>query len=81
MSGEDPTGEAIADAIVQIGKALSMTVVAEGVSTPAQLRTVTDLGCRVVQGYLISEAVPAETAGELLRESVERTELQSGAGA
>ena len=80
LPGDDPTGEAIADAIVQIGKALGMTVVAEGVSNAVQLRTLIELGCRVVQGYLISEPVPAEAAGELLRESVERRSFQSGDG-
>ncbi len=78
---EDPTGEAITGAIVQIGKSLGMTVVAEGVSNPAQLRTVSELGCRVVQGYLISEPVPAGNATELLKDSTERSRPQSGAGA
>ncbi len=81
LSSEDPTGEAIADAIVQIGKALGMTVVAEGVSNAAQLRKVSELGCRVAQGYLFSQPVPAESATDLLSASIERDSLQSGAGA
>lgn len=81
LSSDDPTGLAITNAIVQIGKALGMTVLAEGVSNLVQLRTLSELGCRIVQGYLISEPVPPDAAGELLRGSIERISIQSGAGA
>jgi diguanylate cyclase (GGDEF)-like protein/PAS domain S-box-containing protein len=64
-SGE-AAGPAITDAILRIGKALDMTVVAEGVSTRTELDLVRDLGCQVVQGYLVSRPVPAEEAGKML---------------
>jgi diguanylate cyclase (GGDEF)-like protein/PAS domain S-box-containing protein len=78
LTSGDPTGYAIAEAIVQIGNVLKMTVVAEGVSDEAQLRTVLDLGCRVLQGYLISEPVPADRASDLLEQSLAHTTIQSG---
>lgn len=68
-SGE-PAGPAITDAILRIGKALSMTVIAEGVSTATELEMVEQLGCRVVQGYLISRPVDAATATKMLRGKV-----------
>jgi diguanylate cyclase (GGDEF)-like protein/PAS domain S-box-containing protein len=64
-SGE-AAGPAITDAILRIGKALDMTVVAEGVSTPTELDLVRDLGCQVVQGYLVSRPVPAAEAERML---------------
>jgi diguanylate cyclase (GGDEF)-like protein/PAS domain S-box-containing protein len=68
LADGDPKGSAITDAIVQIGKALSMTVVAEAVSSEAQLQMVRDLGCQLAQGYLISRPLPAEDATRLLSE-------------
>ncbi len=65
----DPKGSAITDAIVQIGKALSMTVVAEAVSSETQLQMVRDLGCQLAQGNLISEPVSAEEATRMLDEA------------
>jgi diguanylate cyclase (GGDEF)-like protein/PAS domain S-box-containing protein len=73
LSTDEATGVAITDAIIRIGKALSMTVVAEGVSDPAQLRIVRDLGCRTVQGYLLGEPVEADQAGLLLKKSLGKT--------
>lgn len=80
LTSGDPTGYAIANAIAQVGKALDLTVIAEGVSNAVQLRMVRELGCRIVQGFLFSEAVPADRAGELLEDSLARGAGQSGAG-
>ncbi|MGK2931349.1 MAG: bifunctional diguanylate cyclase/phosphodiesterase [Solirubrobacterales bacterium] len=63
----DPKGSAITDAIVQIGKALSMTVVAEGVSSDTQLQMVRDLGCQLAQGNLISLPVPHDVATGMIQ--------------
>ena len=54
------TDEAIVAAIVQLSKALDLTVCAEGVETPAQLERVAALGCDLYQGYLMSRPVSAE---------------------
>ncbi|MDQ2622541.1 MAG: EAL domain-containing protein, partial [Actinomycetota bacterium] len=62
----DPRGSAIADAIVQIGKALSMVVVAEAVSTESTLQMVRDLGCHAAQGYLIAKPLSVEDATRLV---------------
>lgn len=50
---------AIVDAIIVMAHALGMTVVAEGVETPAQERYLRERGCDEVQGYLYSPGVPA----------------------
>lgn len=72
----DAKGSAITDAIVQIGKALSMTVVAEAVSSEAQLQMVRDLGCQLAQGYLISHPVAAEEATGMLDRAASHSFIQ-----
>jgi EAL domain-containing protein (putative c-di-GMP-specific phosphodiesterase class I) len=49
---------AIASAIIQMGRSLGMTVIAEGVETVAQGEFLTAQGCDEMQGYLISPALP-----------------------
>lgn len=57
---------AITSAIIAIANRLKFGVIAEGVETKEQLAHLSQLGCEVVQGYLISPAVPAEQAKALL---------------
>jgi EAL domain-containing protein (putative c-di-GMP-specific phosphodiesterase class I) len=49
---------AIASAIIQMGRSLGMTVIAEGVETAAQGEFLAAQGCDELQGYLISPALP-----------------------
>ncbi|MET0332785.1 MAG: EAL domain-containing protein [Rhizobacter sp.] len=49
----------LARAVVQIGKSLGLTVVAEGVETELQRSLLADQGCDVVQGYLFAKPMPA----------------------
>jgi EAL domain-containing protein (putative c-di-GMP-specific phosphodiesterase class I) len=44
-----------------------MRVVAEGVETPDQRRSLSAVGCDEIQGYLISRPLPAEAMSEFLR--------------
>ncbi len=55
-------------AIINLGHALDLTVVAEGVETKEQLQYLTALECDVVQGFLFSKAVSAKAFEELLVE-------------
>jgi len=52
----------LAAAIVALGHARGLCVVAEGVETEAQRQLLASFGCDEIQGYLISPAVPAEQA-------------------
>jgi len=52
--------------LVKLGKALGLSVVAEGVETEEQLEYLQKLGCATGQGFLFMPAVTAERAGELL---------------
>jgi EAL domain-containing protein (putative c-di-GMP-specific phosphodiesterase class I) len=50
----------IVESIVDLAHGLGLTATAEGVETEEQLRVVHELGCDVVQGYLISPPLPPE---------------------
>jgi diguanylate cyclase (GGDEF)-like protein/PAS domain S-box-containing protein len=52
--------------ITTLATNLDMGVVAEGVETKEQLRTLRDLKCEKVQGFLFSKPVPAEQAEALI---------------
>ena len=65
---KDPHDTAIVRAIINLGHALDLTVIAEGVETKEQLQYLSALECDVVQGFLFSKALPATAFEELLIE-------------
>ena len=71
----DPHDTAIVRAIINLGHALDLTVIAEGVETKEQLQYLSALECDVVQGFLFSKALPATAFEELL---IEQRRVTSG---
>jgi len=65
---KDPHDTAIVRAIINLGHALDLTVIAEGVETKEQLQYLSALECDVVQGFLFSKALTARAFEELLIE-------------
>ncbi len=63
----DPDDAAIVRAIITLGHALGLKVVAEGVETRAHLEFLCQHGCDEVQGYYFSRPVPAPELEALLR--------------
>ena len=55
----DPGASAIIQALVAMGRRLSMRVVAEGVETAEQSRAIAELGITLQQGYYFSRPMPA----------------------
>jgi len=70
---------AIAMAIISMGKALGLTVVAEGVETSEQDEFLRESLCDELQGYLFSKPVPASSVPALLGSPVESPALQPDA--
>jgi len=54
----DTHSASIAQAVIVLGHALDLKVIAEGVETAAQLAVLRDIGCDEVQGYLIARPMP-----------------------
>lgn len=52
-------GIRVVAAVLEVGVALGLHVVAEGVETEEQLEQLTSLGCAFAQGYLLGRPVPA----------------------
>jgi len=65
---EDPDDAAIANAVVSLGRALNMRVVAEGVERLDQQKALASWGCDLMQGYLYSKPVPVDELTEWLRQ-------------
>lgn len=64
---EDDSDAAIAKAIISMGHAMGLKVVAEGVETAEQLAILTAAGCDAIQGFFFSRPVPADQAALLLQ--------------
>ena len=65
---EDPDDSAIANAVVSLGRALNMRVVAEGVERLDQQRALESWGCDLMQGYLYSRPIPIHELTTWLRQ-------------
>jgi diguanylate cyclase (GGDEF)-like protein len=64
--GQSDEDASIVGALVELGHALGLAVVADGVRTAAQLEQLRELGCDAAQGHLIGPAVAGDQAGALL---------------
>ena len=50
--------QAVVEAVVRLGHAMELSVVAEGVEQDGQLQTLRESGCDLAQGYLLSRPLP-----------------------
>jgi diguanylate cyclase (GGDEF)-like protein len=57
---EDDEDRAICSAIVNLGRALNLQVMAEGVETETQMGILREQGCHLIQGYLFARPMPAD---------------------
>jgi diguanylate cyclase (GGDEF)-like protein/PAS domain S-box-containing protein len=75
--GED---RAITEAIIAMGKTLSLTVVAEGVETEAQQRFLREHACDEMQGYYFNRPAEAEQFAEFVRRHISGGQKKNGTG-
>jgi EAL domain-containing protein (putative c-di-GMP-specific phosphodiesterase class I) len=66
--GTHRKAEAIIRSVVALGEDAGVEVLAEGVESEANLKTLDALGCRQGQGNLLCPSVPADEARSLMRE-------------
>ncbi|NLV55662.1 MAG: EAL domain-containing protein [Acidimicrobiales bacterium] len=55
----EPGGRAVVEAVVAVGRALGLDVIAEGIEDSAQIDTLVRIGCTHGQGYLFAAPAPA----------------------
>ena len=63
--GENLEDTAIVEAVINLGHALGLRTVAEGIETTVQLDQLRALGCELGQGYYFSRPLPAHKASAL----------------
>lgn len=59
--------KAIANAMINLGHNLDLSVVAEGIDDPDAMRILAELNCDIAQGFLISKPMTAERVDEWLK--------------
>jgi EAL domain-containing protein (putative c-di-GMP-specific phosphodiesterase class I) len=64
--GQSPQDSSVVGALVDLGHALGLDVVAEGVESATQLEQLRELGCDAAQGYAIAAPVSEEQLEALL---------------
>jgi diguanylate cyclase (GGDEF)-like protein len=63
--GLNPTANALVQALVSLGDAMELDVVAEGIENEEQLNLLRLVQCEYIQGYYVSKAIPAAEITEL----------------
>jgi diguanylate cyclase (GGDEF)-like protein len=74
---DNRTGMEITAAVVGLGRALNLEVLAEGVETEIQLAHLRQLGCDTAQGYLLARPMPASDIVDLVSGSVASLQMVS----
>jgi diguanylate cyclase (GGDEF)-like protein len=64
---DNPEGQTMVNAIVQLARNLAIWPLAEGIETRAQFEVLRDAGCRFGQGYFFARPLPAEDVPRFVR--------------
>jgi diguanylate cyclase (GGDEF)-like protein/PAS domain S-box-containing protein len=65
---DDTQDRAIVEGVIGLARTFGCTVVAEGVESPAQARTLLDMGCDIGQGTGIAAPMPAALVAQWVRD-------------
>lgn len=71
--GESRDGAELIRAIVALGRALGMKVIAEGIETADQLSRLEEFDCEYGQGYLFAKPIEASAVSAFITESIRRS--------
>ncbi|MEG0936949.1 MAG: EAL domain-containing protein [Comamonas sp.] len=72
----NPDAAAIVNAIVQMGQSLHLEILAEGVESPEQLHMLRQMGCAMMQGFLVSAPMPADRAAAWMSQHCQMLQRQ-----
>ncbi|MCO8276245.1 EAL domain-containing protein [Actinoplanes sp. TRM 88003] len=64
---DDAEARSVCEAVVHLGEAFKMHVVAEGIETADQAAALIDMGCSIGQGFFFHRPLPPAEAGSLIR--------------
>ncbi len=67
--GQDSQDAAIVQSVVALARTLHLSVIGEGIESPAQAAHLRELGCDRGQGFLFARPQPAEAIGALLHQA------------
>ena len=67
---DNPNDAAIANAVIALGKSMHLSIVAEGVETPAQLDYLRAKGCDIAQGFILSKPLAADALEAWLQQKL-----------
>ncbi len=73
--GDDKVDTEIVRSVIRLANAIGISAVAEGVEDVHQLGILNELGCPLVQGYLLARPQPAVNVAALLRQPLNFPEL------
>ncbi|BCA80271.1 hypothetical protein AOP6_2058 [Desulfuromonas sp. AOP6] len=68
----DENASAITLAIMALGRAMNMTIVAEGIENEAQVEFLTQNNCAIGQGFFYARPMPASACEEFFRKTQAR---------
>lgn len=78
---DEPLAHSLVSALLGLGAAHGVQVIAQGIERPAQLHALRGLDCRLGQGFLVGEPLPSAAVSALLATASPRVPLPAGAGA
>jgi EAL domain-containing protein (putative c-di-GMP-specific phosphodiesterase class I) len=64
--GDGSADSALVRSVVELGEALDMQIIAEGIEAQGQLDSVSDLRCDIGQGYFFAPPLDADAMRDLL---------------